>query len=158
VVHADDPARGVWGPNVFELLPSLYSFARGGRPRGQDLALHMGYHGSSMTPLPAGVKPGASLGVGLHGYPLPYLAPMVDDLFAGRLDGAWARRGDWAYDTRVELTNVTKGDFTTWRHDPRGVADGYLPASVLAPVQVEGANTETVPTDEPPTAPAPPAP
>ncbi len=153
VVHVGDPARGVWGPNVLQLLPSLYSFARGGRPRGQDLALHMGYHGSHMTPLPPGVKPSASVGVGLHGYPLPYLAPMVDDLFAGRHDAMWARRGDWAYDTRAELPNVGKGDFATWRHDPRGIADAYVPVMAMPVEAVEAvAPTEALtPSEAPPT-------
>ena len=52
---------------------------------------------------------------------------MIDDLVLGRHNGAWSRRGDWAFDSRIELTGASRGDYTTWLHVPRSVADGYLP-------------------------------
>ncbi len=127
VVHADDPARRVFGPNLVALAPAMLHFSREGRPEGGTLPLHMGYHGSVTTPLPSGADEAGALRAGIHGYPLPYLAPMIDDLVIGRHEGEWARRGEWAFDTRVELAGASRGDFGTWSHDPRVVADGYLP-------------------------------
>ncbi|MDP2315783.1 MAG: hypothetical protein Q8P41_22995 [Pseudomonadota bacterium] len=126
VVHARDPARWIYGRTLLGLTPGLFNFLQEGRPRGDDLALHMGYHGSVTTPLPSAGNADLALRAGIHGYPMGYLAPLVDDLFAGRYAGAWARRGDWTFDTRAELTGAATGDFRTWKQDPRAVADGYL--------------------------------
>ncbi len=133
VVHPNDPARWVFGNGLFALLPSLVRFERGGRERGGDVLLHMGYHGGPDAPLPHGADAKAAMAVGTHGYPTAYLAPLYDDLLAGRHDGAWARRGDWAWDVRVELVDRERGDYHTWRTDPRVVADGYVAAAPAAP-------------------------
>lgn len=125
VVHEEDPARRVFGRSLIAMTPGLVHFAS--RPEKGGLPLHKDYFGPLSTPLPPGSNELAALRTGLHGYPIPYLAPMIDDLVVGRHEGAWARRGDWAFDSRLELTGASRGDYTTWLHDPRVVADGYLP-------------------------------
>ncbi|MDP2307383.1 MAG: hypothetical protein Q8P18_15260 [Pseudomonadota bacterium] len=100
VVHASDPARRVHGGSLVALTPGLLHLAHEARPNGGDLPLLTRY----------------------HGYPTAYLATLIDDLLMGRHSGTWARRGDWAFDTRLELGP---------RLDPRVVADGYLPAPTV---------------------------
>lgn len=129
VTHAGDPARWVYGKGIFQLAPRFATYVNGAKKRGGDLALHEGYLGSHHTPLPHRADPAAALDAGTHGYPTAYLAGLFDDLLADRYTAPLARLGDWTWDNRVELPHRARGDFGTWKSDPRTIADGYLPAS-----------------------------
>lgn len=127
VTHARDPARRVHGKNLVAMLPGLWNFADQGRPKGDDLGLHVGYLGSSYAPLSRGAKPDVALAAGVLGYPTPYLSAMYDDLLTGRHDAPWGQRGGWDFDLRVELPGRGDGDVVTTRTPAREVADRYVP-------------------------------
>lgn len=124
VVHTRDPAKGVFGRNIFALAGGLHNFDRNGKPRNQDGDLHSGYFG--VRTLPGGVDPARAAGLGTWGYPVAYVRPLVDALLAGRLEMRLERRGSWEWDMRSELPGALKGDFVGWRTTPEAATGGYL--------------------------------
>ena len=133
-VHAEDPARRVFGAGFFALAPRLADYARGG-PEAGDVAIHADFHGSNTSPVPTGTDPAAARGIGTHGYPTSLVGALCDALFAGEHAAAWARRGDWAWDQRRDLPARAGGDFRTWVRDPWVIAGEYRPvgAGPVAP-------------------------
>lgn len=154
VVHARDPAKRVHGDGRLALMKGISNFMREGRPKGDELALHMGYLGSTYAPLPTGSRSDAALAAGLLGYPTAYLGAVYDDLLAGRHDGVWARRGDWTWDLRVELPNRRANDFAATRVAPAEAAAAYRPTEPAAAAPAGGGEEVADPSQSGPAAPA----
>ncbi len=132
VMHQGDPAQGIHGDHLVDLISPMLTFVSEDRQkaRGMDGDLHSGFYGDPKHPL-NGADPLEAMGAGTMGYPTGYVTPMLDDLFAGRMsDTPYKRRGDWNFDLRDELVqNGENGqlDPSRLRQDGRDVADRYLP-------------------------------
>lgn len=133
VMNQGDPAKGLHGDHLVDLIDPMWTFVDSGRQekRGLDGNLHAGHYGDDAHPLPPGADPRAAMAAGTMGYPTEYVSPMLDDLFNGRMDGqGFKRRGDWDFDLRDELVhNGQDGKFdpNKLKRDGRTVADQYTP-------------------------------
>lgn len=86
-VNARDPARRVHGRSAVAMTPGLLNFPREGGPQ--------------QTHAPRDAL-----------YPLPLLAPMIDDLLIGRPQDEWGRRGDWGMGSAEPPNGDRVGDLT----------------------------------------------
>lgn len=124
VVHAEDPARKLHGRSLIGLWPKMTAFLDDEPGR----ELHECHFGAPCGPLPPGLDREAALRAGIFGYPAPYLAALYEALYGDRFRGAFARRGEWRFDVREELTGWRTGDFTGTKLVPTELVERWLPA------------------------------